>query len=288
MAYLTVFPDMLAGAAGDLVGIGSQLAAANTAAIGPTTTVLAAGADEVSAAIAAVFSGHGQAYQVLSAQVAAFHQRFVEALNAGAQSYVGAEAANATPLQTLEQDALGIINAPTQALVGRPLIGNGANGTAANPNGGDGGLLYGNGGNGFAQTGNNNVAGGDGGNAGLIGNGGAGGGGGTAFAGGKGGHGGLLYGNGGAGGIGGDGTGNGFGSLSGGGNGGAGGAVGNGGAGGDAGSSGNLSPAGDGKGGNAKLVGNGGDGGAGVFGGLGGDGGTGGQLFGNMGLNGPA
>ncbi len=265
MAYLTVFPDMLAGAAGDLVGIGSQLAAANTAAIGPTTTVLAAGADEVSAAIAAVFSGHGQAYQVLSAQVAAFHQRFVEALNAGAQSYVGAEAANATPLQTLEQDALGIINAPTQALVGRPLIGNGANGTAANPNGGDGGLLYGNGGNGFAQTGNNNVAGGDGGNAGLIGNGGAGGGGGTAFAGGKGGHGGLLYGNGGAGG-----------------------AVGNGGAGGDAGSSGNLSPAGDGKGGNAKLVGNGGDGGAGVFGGLGGDGGTGGQLFGNMGLNGPA
>ncbi|MEK0965501.1 PE family protein, partial [Mycobacterium ulcerans] len=59
-------------------------------------------------------------------------------------------------------------------------------------------------------------------------------------------------------------------------------------AGGDAGSSGNLSPAGDGKGGNAKLVGNGGDGGAGVFGGLGGDGGTGGQLFGNMGLNGPA
>ncbi|WP_373175779.1 PE family protein, partial [Mycobacterium marinum] len=205
MAYLTVFPDMLAGAAGDLVGIGSQLAAANTAAIGPTTTVLAAGADEVSAAIAAVFSGHGQAYQVLSAQVAAFHQRFVEALNAGAQSYVGAEAANATPLQTLEQDALGIINAPTQALVGRPLIGNGANGTAANPNGGDGGLLYGNGGNGFAQTGNNNVAGGNGGNAGLIGNGGAGGGGGTAFAGGNGGHGGLLYGNGGAGGIGGDG-----------------------------------------------------------------------------------
>nr|WP_273590391.1 hypothetical protein [Mycobacterium marinum] len=49
-----------------------------------------------------------------------------------------------------------------------------------------------------------------------------------------------------------------------------------------------MSPAGGGKGGNAKLVGNGGDGGAGVFGGLGGDGGTGGQLFGNMGLNGPA
>ncbi len=37
-------------------------------------------------------------------------------------------AVNADPLQTLEQDILGAINAPTQTLLGRPLIGNGANG----------------------------------------------------------------------------------------------------------------------------------------------------------------
>ncbi|WP_353698794.1 PGRS repeat-containing protein, partial [Mycobacterium tuberculosis] len=48
-------------------------------------------------------------------------------------------------------------------------IGNGADGTAANPNGGAGGLLYGNGGNGFSQT-TAGLTGGTGGSAGLIGN----------------------------------------------------------------------------------------------------------------------
>nr|WP_223163860.1 PE family protein [Mycobacterium simiae] len=45
--------------------------------------MLAAGADEVSAAIAALFGTHGQAYQAyraLSAQAVAFHQQFVQLL----------------------------------------------------------------------------------------------------------------------------------------------------------------------------------------------------------------
>ena len=81
-----------------------------------------------------------------------------------------AEAANASPLQLVEQ----LINAPSQALLGRPLIGDGANGTAANPNGGAGGLLWGNGGNGYSQP-TAGFVGGAGGAAGLIGNGGSGG-----------------------------------------------------------------------------------------------------------------
>lgn len=40
--------------------------------------MLAAGGDEVSAAIAALFSGHAHAYQALSAQAASFHQQFVQ------------------------------------------------------------------------------------------------------------------------------------------------------------------------------------------------------------------
>ncbi|WP_337360551.1 PGRS repeat-containing protein, partial [Mycobacterium tuberculosis] len=84
------------------------------------------------------------------------------------------------------QQVLGLINAPTQALLGRPLIGNGADGTAANPNGGAGGLLYGNGGNGFSQT-TAGLTGGTGGSAGLIGNGGNGGAGGAGANGGAGG-----------------------------------------------------------------------------------------------------
>ncbi|MGV7705393.1 PGRS repeat-containing protein, partial [Mycobacterium kansasii] len=80
-----------------------------------------------------------------------------------------AEAVNANPLQSVERELLGAINAPTNTLLGRPLIGDGAAGTAANPNGQSGGLLWGNGGNGY------NGLGGNGGAAGLIGNGGAGG-----------------------------------------------------------------------------------------------------------------
>ncbi len=94
-----------------------------------------------------------------------FHEQFVRALAAGGNSYAVAEAATA---QSVQQDLLNLINAPTQALLGRPLIGNGANGLpGTGQNGGDGGILYGNGGNG--GSGGVNQAGGNGGNAGLLG-----------------------------------------------------------------------------------------------------------------------
>lgn len=53
MSYLIASPDALAAAAKDLNGIGSALSEAHAAAFAPTTQVLAAAQDEVSAAIAA-------------------------------------------------------------------------------------------------------------------------------------------------------------------------------------------------------------------------------------------
>jgi hypothetical protein len=44
--------------------------------------VAAAAEDEVSAAIASLFSGHAQQYQALSAHAAAFHSEFTRALSA--------------------------------------------------------------------------------------------------------------------------------------------------------------------------------------------------------------
>ncbi len=83
---------------------------------------------------------------------------------------------NASPLQTLEQDLQGIVNAPTEALLGHPLIGNGANGAPGTGGaGGAGGLLFGSGGAGGAGGAGQGQAGGAGGSAGLIGSGGAGG-----------------------------------------------------------------------------------------------------------------
>src|ERR1700741_2138469 len=156
MSSLIAAPELITTAATDLANIGSTLNAAHAAAATQTTGMLAAAEDEVSAAVAAVFSAHGQGFQALSAQAAAFHAQFVQALTEGAGSYVSAEAANvaaftANPAQTIQQDLLGLINAPSRARTGRPRIGNGGNG--GNPGtgttlgtagaGGTGGLLFG-------------------------------------------------------------------------------------------------------------------------------------------------
>ncbi|MCV7078489.1 PE family protein, partial [Mycobacterium szulgai] len=175
MSFVTTAPQLLSVAAEQAGGIGSAIGAASAAAAAPTIGVLAAAEDEVSAAVAALFGSHAQNYQLLSSQAAAFHDRFVEALRNGAGWYAAAEAANANPLQCL----LDAINAPTQTLLGRPLIGNGADAVSPGRGGGDGGLLYGNGGAGYTST-SAGVAGTRGGNAGLIGAGGRGGGGGAA------------------------------------------------------------------------------------------------------------
>jgi hypothetical protein len=110
MSYLIAAPDMLAAAAADVAGIGSSLSAANGAAVAPTTGIVVAAEDEVSAAIAALFSGHGQAYQAVSAQAAAFHSQFVQALAGAGNSYAATEAANASLLlKIVEQDVAEIV-----------------------------------------------------------------------------------------------------------------------------------------------------------------------------------
>ncbi len=165
MSFVLISPEVVSAAAGDLANVGSTISAANKAAAAATTQVLAAGADEVSARIAALFGMYGLEYQAISAQVAAYHQQFVQTLRTGAASYMLAEATN------VEQNLLNLINAPTQTLLGRPLIGDGANATTPGGAGGDGGLLFGSGGNGAPGA---PGQGGDGGNGGNGGNGGTG------------------------------------------------------------------------------------------------------------------
>jgi len=109
MSYVVAVPEFVASAASDLSNIGSGLTAAHAAAAAPTTAVVAAAGDEVSAAIASLFSGHAQAYQSLSARAAAFHAEFVRAMSGAGAAYSLTEAANASPLQTVEQ----VINTPT-------------------------------------------------------------------------------------------------------------------------------------------------------------------------------
>ncbi|OBG27262.1 PecA family PE domain-processing aspartic protease [Mycobacterium sp. E3198] len=249
MSFVIAAPGLVTDAAADIAGIGSSVATAHRAAAASTTGVVAAAGDEVSAAIASLFSGHALDYQALGLRAEAFHAQFVAALSGSAAAYAATEAAGTSPLQILAQDVLGVINLPTELLVGRPLIGNGADGTPGTGQaGGAGGILLGNGGSG--GSGASGLPGGPGGPAGLLGSGGAGGVGGWDASGGTGGTGGLLWGNGGIGGIGGP-----FGT--------------------------------GGVGGNALFFGDGGRGGlGGELGGVGGTGGRGGWLIGNGGAGG--
>lgn len=280
MSFMLVAPEMLQTAAADAAQIGSAVRAGNLAAAIPTTGLAAAGADEVSAAIAALFGAHAQEYQAAAAQAATYHEQFVGALTAAATTYAGAETSIASGLASAASKAasngfqdlvygpihgtgqawitspLGraldpIINAPTDLLLGRDLIGNGVAGTAGSPTGGPGGLFFGDGGPGYSPTGGVGAVGGAGGAAGWIGNGGAGGTGFTNGMGGVGGVGGWVMGNGGMGG------------------------------GGGAGATG-------GTGGHAFFLGNGGLGGAGGPGGADGAAGRGGLFIGTGGPGGPS
>ena len=95
MSFVSIVPEMLSAAAGNLQSIGSAVSARNAAALAPTTGLVPAAADEVSALTAMQFATHAQMYQTVSAQAAAMHQMFVSVLAASAGAYATTEAANA-------------------------------------------------------------------------------------------------------------------------------------------------------------------------------------------------
>jgi PE family len=128
MSYVIAAPELMTAAATDLATIGSDLSAAHKAATPTTTGIMAAAEDEVSTAIAAVFSAHGKGFQVLGAHAALFHTHFVEALNSAGSAYAVTEASNVSLLvKGLQQQFFdkGIFS-PFIYLTGQPLVGKAA------------------------------------------------------------------------------------------------------------------------------------------------------------------
>src|ERR1700739_3588234 len=159
MSFVLAAPAMMTGAT-DLANIGSTLSEANAAAAASTNGVVVAAGDEVSAAIASLFSAHGQGFQALSAQAQAFHSEFVNLMNAGAGAYLSTEITNA------EQVLTNAVDAPVQALLGGGApLGSGGGGAVSAASGGGllGGLLGGGG-----TTGGSLVGGLTGGSSGLL------------------------------------------------------------------------------------------------------------------------
>ncbi|MBW0015412.1 PE-PPE domain-containing protein [Mycobacterium sp.] len=126
MSYVTATPQMMTTAATDLGSIASNLSAARTAAVAPTTGIAVAAEDEVSAAVASVFSHYAVQYQELSAHAAAFHDELVQNLNASAAAYTAADALSAPLLEvsrpgaalTAASNALGVLRTDIETLLG--------------------------------------------------------------------------------------------------------------------------------------------------------------------------
>ncbi|MCV7088951.1 PE family protein [Mycobacterium interjectum] len=110
MSFLSVVPDLVAAAAGDLEEIGSALNSASAVAAAPTSVIAPAAQDEVSIAVARLFGNIGQEFQALSAESQAFYDQFVGGLTTATSMYVGAEAANA------QQNLLNVLNVPIETL----------------------------------------------------------------------------------------------------------------------------------------------------------------------------
>ena len=109
MSFVTTQPEAMTATAGHLQGIGSTIAAQNAAVAAPTTGVVPAAADEVSALQAAQFASYGNLYQQVSAQAAAVHEMFVHTLAASADSYGATEAANTAAAGSSGSGLLGFL-----------------------------------------------------------------------------------------------------------------------------------------------------------------------------------
>ena len=128
MSFVTTQPEALAYAAGKLQTLGSTTAAESAAAAAPTTGVIPAAADEVSALQAAIFEAYGSLYQSVNAQATAIHELFVHTLGASAGSYAATESANSSATASpLSGGISGLLSSAANTAQASPPGGNLAN-----------------------------------------------------------------------------------------------------------------------------------------------------------------
>src|ERR1700739_183686 len=109
---MQVIPDELASAAEDVRNIGTTLKEANALAALPTSGIVPAAADEVSAAITHLFNNYSTVYQELAAQAEAFHQWFTQLLGVAFTAYTETEQATQQALR----DAISELESPLAPL----------------------------------------------------------------------------------------------------------------------------------------------------------------------------
>jgi PE-PPE domain/PE family len=122
MSHLFAAPETLASTAADVESIGSAITTAGSSASGPTTGLVAAARDEVSAAIANLFGAYGHEYQAALAKAATFHDQFAQALATAATTYAEAETGNAALMGgSGGSGRLSVLTSTVQSASGDPL-----------------------------------------------------------------------------------------------------------------------------------------------------------------------
>ncbi|ORV94312.1 hypothetical protein AWC11_04155 [Mycobacterium interjectum] len=102
----------MAAAAVEVSRIRSVIAEASSAAAGPTSSLIVAAGDEVSAATATVFNAYATQYHAAVAQASSFQGQFVQLLRGSGLAYADTEVANAV------STTLNEITAPFPSLLG--------------------------------------------------------------------------------------------------------------------------------------------------------------------------
>lgn len=118
MAYLQAQPLAMGTTAADVAAIGSMLDEAGAAAAGRTTGMAAAAADEVSAAVAQLFSAYGQQWRSLIGRATALHGEFAQALSAAGNAYATTEAAGQAALAATGGVTAGAAVSPVTFVLG--------------------------------------------------------------------------------------------------------------------------------------------------------------------------
>lgn len=93
----TVFaePEVLTGAAGELMSINAVMRAGTAAAAGPTTSVVPAASDLVSLMAATQFTRHATLFQEIAAHAVSVQEQLALTLGVSGASYGITEASNA-------------------------------------------------------------------------------------------------------------------------------------------------------------------------------------------------
>jgi hypothetical protein len=111
-------PQAMAAAAADVADVGSVISDASAAAAGPTTGVLDAAADEVSAATASLFNSYAREYQSLVKRAGHFHEGFARLLASAGNSYAETDAVASETLAT--PVGISLIMTPTDIPIPTP------------------------------------------------------------------------------------------------------------------------------------------------------------------------